>query len=282
MEKYEVQLYRYNALSKSKDAGMTTEEAFVLHEVRKAYIKESLDMTHKLIAFKYVTEHIIPYQLLLSLDNHASYHEESADLLMSIQPMIKRYESNVMDTTESQGLVSEKLNGVRKEVEDPTDPETLSLVQLQKEGYLFRKKAAGLNASWAKRYCLIDGGCFYYISQGKTKSKIVASAQISINKSSFQAVKVDDRRFCFEITNESGETLYLQAESFKEMKSWLLTLAAAKLQQSGEPQSQERLSHFNDDSGANSLALNTPQSNSQNDLKKDMTPTVEVLYNDLI
>lgn len=59
LDRYESQLYRYNVLSKQKEASALREDAFQMFELRKQYVKTSGDYFSKLVIFKANLENLL-------------------------------------------------------------------------------------------------------------------------------------------------------------------------------------------------------------------------------
>lgn len=78
LDKYETQLYRYNVLSKQKEASALREDAFQMYELRKLYVKNSGDYFSKLVYFKANLENMLVECFSSALGAHIEEIDESA------------------------------------------------------------------------------------------------------------------------------------------------------------------------------------------------------------
>lgn len=78
LDKYETQLYRYNVLSKQKEASALREDAFQMYELRKQYVRSSGDYFSKLVYFKANLEQMLVECFSSALGSHIEEMDESA------------------------------------------------------------------------------------------------------------------------------------------------------------------------------------------------------------
>lgn len=255
LEKYDSVLCRHAALSKAKEASALVEEAFIVFESRKSYLKASLDLTQSLISFKSLTDHIIPHHLLTSLEDFAKFHQTCANVLVGAVTELRLQEEKIVNVNDSVKNIATELERDRSKIEidiikailpDPSesilddsmfsiDQELLKVLTAEKEGYLFRKKTA-VGSSWARRYCKVENGNFYCFSlsaSGKHKGFLMSYTPIHLMKCLIRISRVDDRRYCFElVTPRSSDILLLQAETYSDLRSWINVISASTYQSS--------------------------------------------------
>lgn len=77
LDKYETQLYRYNVLSKQKEASALREDAFQMFELRKQYVRTSGDYFSKLVTFKANLENLLVGCFSGALGAHTDEIDES-------------------------------------------------------------------------------------------------------------------------------------------------------------------------------------------------------------
>lgn len=82
-------------MSRTKDPSVFTDESAVLTEARNAYRNASLEMTKSLLAFKFTAKKIVPYHMLILLEDHVVYHEQSTAALAGIQAAVSKLESSI-------------------------------------------------------------------------------------------------------------------------------------------------------------------------------------------
>ncbi len=58
-EKYDAAIQKYYSLAKSKEASALKEDAFQLYDIRKQFVKASLDYTYKVICFKQTVKNLV-------------------------------------------------------------------------------------------------------------------------------------------------------------------------------------------------------------------------------
>jgi hypothetical protein len=76
MEKYESQLAKYSALSKTKEPSAVREEAFRLHEARKEYVKMSGQHVLRILNFRSTLEHCLVERFTAATVAHKDFYKD--------------------------------------------------------------------------------------------------------------------------------------------------------------------------------------------------------------
>jgi hypothetical protein len=248
---------RYSAQGKSKEPSALREDAFQLHEARKAYLKASMDFS------------VQGPQLRNTLDK----------LLVSIsfdqwREMKKTYDSNVatfakwgQDMDRIKGWVHEMENSeryslkellsARKQIEDAAeqaarpsrelDDYSISTVPYlgkapsamknptdkpfrpEKQGWLNLRTLTGkpTRTVWVRRWAFLKNGIFGCLVQSSRTGGVEESERIGVLLCSIRPAFQEERRFCFEVKTKKN-TIMLQAETQKELMDWIGAFEAAK------------------------------------------------------
>ncbi|KAJ3227515.1 SNF1-interacting protein [Clydaea vesicula] len=267
VEKYDTAVIKYYSLSKLKEVSALKEDAFQSYEIKKAYIKSSLDYGYKICLFKQNLEIFILDQLSTALVAHLDFNENSNEVFKGLKPSLDLMKTK-LENSRTQFIatqVSESLK--RKNLEDDfvvkskpkfsndkelasqnsfgnvllSNGSTKQSTVAEKEGYLFKRaKAKGsILPVWSKKYCSIKENGFSFTTTTKKNGRNVVTFTPPINVllCNVRTWTKEDRRFCFEIfTSKKGYVL--QAESEEDMNGWISVLQAAKYKSAGMKQRQ--------------------------------------------
>jgi hypothetical protein len=99
LERYEAQLYKYTAQSKTKEASAVREEAFRLYETRKAYIRMSGQHVVRILNFRSLLEHFLVERFSLATASHLKDFEGGADSWSKLQPSLIAWKQWLLDVT---------------------------------------------------------------------------------------------------------------------------------------------------------------------------------------
>ncbi|KAJ3193988.1 hypothetical protein HK101_003697 [Irineochytrium annulatum] len=91
VERYDTALLKYASLPRTKEASALREDAYVLFEARKAYIRSSIEYAYRIMCFKNNLEMLIvdrasSLQLMTAMAAHSGYFELSSDVFIGIGP----------------------------------------------------------------------------------------------------------------------------------------------------------------------------------------------------
>jgi hypothetical protein len=250
-EKYDSALYKYAGLSKSKDSSSLREDAFQLYDLRKLYIKTSMDYCAKSIRFKYALDRLILDQITESMDSILEFYLSASEVYKGLKPRIdtlkKRLDDRLLFHEERVALLEEERGKLEEQLVVMFKPSSVLPTSntavlsnkvtvedgtpTEKEGYLFKKnipKSPLIAPSWSRRWCYIREGKFGYMALSKLRGTVASAAPLSVLLCEARIDDKQDRRYCFEIIS-SKRSYLLQAESEEDLVSWLKVFECAKL-----------------------------------------------------
>ncbi|KAI8053147.1 uncharacterized protein B0P05DRAFT_561784 [Gilbertella persicaria] len=256
LDRYEAQLNRYHVLSKQKEASALREDAFQMHELRKAYVRSSGEYFSILVAFKESLEQMLVSCFTGALDAYIDDIDESAAACAhartkingwkywldekkrtsdyQLEKMNKRY-TELQDAYINQSKPHRSLKRYSTSSNDPMsavspmesddDLSTPDTNKNEKQGYLNCRIATPkvTRPPWNRKWFFLQDGWFGTCTVStvqKEKGCIVLGDRIRISEAIFRICSDVDRRFCFEVTHPKY-TFYLQAETEQEMQQWL-------------------------------------------------------------
>ncbi|KAI3660568.1 hypothetical protein MP638_000108 [Amoeboaphelidium occidentale] len=250
-EKYDSALYKYAGLSKSKDSSSLREDAFQLYDLRKLYIKTSMDYCAKSIRFKYALDRLILDQITESMDSILEFYLSASEVYKGLKPRIdtlkKRLDDRLLFHEERMALLEDERGKLEEQLVAMFKPSSVLPTSntavlsnkitvedgtpTEKEGYLFKKnipKSPLIAPSWSRRWCYIREGKFGYMALSKQRGTVASAAPLSVLLCEARIDDKQDRRYCFEIIS-SKRSYLLQAESEEDLVSWLKVFECAKL-----------------------------------------------------
>lgn len=234
------------------------EDAFQLHEARKAYLKASMDFCVQSPQIKNALDKLI---VRVSFDQWREFRilREANSLAYSKwgQEMdrIKGW-SNEIETSEK--LSKRDLLAARKQIEEAAElavrpsrelddysvstvpylgshgPASLKMgkdhtFRPEKQGWLNLRILTGkpTRTAWVRRWTFLRHGIFGCLVHSSRTGGVEESERIGVLLCSIRPAFQEERRFCFEVKTKNN-TILLQAETQKELTEWIGSFEAAK------------------------------------------------------
>ncbi|KAH3899631.1 Sip3p SCDLUD_003912 [Saccharomycodes ludwigii] len=103
-----------------------------------------------------------------------------------------------------------------------------------KSGWLFLKTSVGMPARtiWVRRWCFIRKSVFGMLTLSTSKTHVEETDKFGVLLTSvkYNSANEDSRKFCFDvaISGSPAITLAFQAETFKELESWIRSFAESR------------------------------------------------------
>ena len=262
-------LSRYSAQAKTKEASSLREDAFQLHEARKAYLKASMDFS------------VLAPQVRMALDKMLVriFSDQWRDTRNSRQ--MGSLEKWTGDIERVRGWSQEMENGertfrkelqiARKQIEESAEaairpsreledystdaaaqskgPSTANLQtpairnrssRAEKQGWLNLRTVSGKPSRtvWLRRWFYVKNGIFGWLVQGTRSGAVEESERIGVLLCNVRKSNSDDRRYVFEVKTKDT-TIILQAETQPELNEWLMAFDIAKQKALEDPASTE-------------------------------------------
>jgi hypothetical protein len=249
MERYDSYLSKFAAISKQKDPSSYTELAHSLYESKKTYHSTCFEFIYKTSTLKAMVDPIISLHLLPSFNELYDLYSENSQIMDGLIKAAKSFHNTWMDRQSeytSDALLctfnqwkDDFLPTIKAEHYDPLIRESSTIMLKdttlsEKEGYLYRK----IDQKWTRRYFLLRENHFMQVGPSRSGSSVQEQLSFPVSLCSMRKNNSEDRRFCFDVVSPS-DVLTLQAESERELRSWLEALEnsqniASKKKDSGE------------------------------------------------
>ena len=285
---------KYAAQGKSKEPSSLREDAFQLHEARKAYLKASMEFF------------ILAPQLKLSLDKLLVrlFFDQWREMRISRDNSSASFARNAQDMERVRGWTQEIENGekafrkelhiVRKELEDAAELSTRPSRELEdyaistapysgrpgpatsganlakflkgsspqkaeKQGWLYLRTYTGkpTRTNWVRRWAFVRSGIFGWLIQGTRAGGVEESEHIGVLLCNVRPAPAEERRFCFEVKTKK-HAIMLQAETQAELNEWISVFETAKSRALEDPQASAPLASTRQESADSAFAISAP------------------------
>ena len=253
---------RYAGQVKSKEASSLREDAFQLHEARRAYLTASMNFC------------VMAPQVRLTLDKILVkvVNEQWRDMRAATETSVKAFAMWTSDVERVRGWSKEMENGervfkrelhmARQQIEAAaetaarpsrdldsyaastvpylgTAPSSANLQspakpnftgdKAEKQGWLFQRTITGKPARtyWVRRWFFVKNGIFGWLTQGTRSGAVEESEKIGVLLCGIRPAFAEERRFCFEVKTKDT-TILLQAETQNDITEWISSFEVAK------------------------------------------------------
>ncbi|KAL8729729.1 MAG: hypothetical protein Q9166_004557 [cf. Caloplaca sp. 2 TL-2023] len=259
---YDGLLYRYYAQNKTKEPSSLREDAFQLHEARKAYLKASMDFG------------IVAPQLRTMLDKvlvkvFSDQWRDMRNSKDSLNGPVRRWNKDIerirswsreMETGEA--AFRKELLNARKQIEDSTEAHsrpsreledysiltaTLSgskapartdiqnestdaVARGEKQSWLYLRTLSNSKPArtvWVRRWFYVRHGIFGWLVQGSRSGGVEESDRIGVLLCNVRPAQSEERRFAFEVKTKDL-SIILQADSQADLVAWMEAFEKAK------------------------------------------------------
>ncbi|KAI4104748.1 MAG: hypothetical protein L6R37_003102 [Teloschistes peruensis] len=264
-------LYRYSAQSKTKEPSSLREDAFQLHEARKAYLKASMDFSVLAPQFRMTLDKVL---VKVFSDQWRDLRTPKGALNAGARRWnndIERVRSWSHEMENGEAAFCRELRNARKQIEDTaeirsrpsreledysnhssptvvsTAPATAADVQngvnqnfmkAEKQGWLYLRTLSGKPARtiWVRRWFFVKNGIFGWLVQ--SSRSVIESDRIGVLLCNVRPVQSEERRFAFEVKTKDL-SIVLQADSQAELLEWMQAFQIAKQKALEDPGSTD-------------------------------------------
>ena len=264
---------RYSAQAKTKEASSLREDAFQLHEARKAYLKASMDFS------------VMAPQLRMNLDKllvkvFADQWRDMQKPRQNISGSIGKWSNDIervrgwsREIENGEKAFRRELQNARKQIEESAEmairpsreledyavgaasastlrgPSATNLqtpggkprpARSEKQGWLNLRTISGKPSRtvWLRRWFYVKNGIFGWLVQGSRSGGVEESERIGVLLCNVKPGNSDDRRYVFEVKTKDT-TIVVQAETQPELMDWLAAFDVAKRKALEDPASTE-------------------------------------------
>ena len=284
-------LYRYSAQAKSKEPSSLREDAFQLHEARRAYLKASMDFSVMAPQLRMALDKVMVRVFSDQWREMRSPREISNSSVGRWGSDIERVRGWSREIENGERTFRRELQSARKQIEDNTElrirpsreledyavgpsssigskgPSTASLqaetfpspVKAAKQGWLNLRTLAGkpTRTIWLRRWFFVKNGIFGWLVQGARSGGVEESDRIGVLLCSIRPSQSEERRFVFEVKTKDL-TIILQAETQKELIEWMRAFEVAKRKALEDPASTDSLNHGGATNKDPAFAISSP------------------------
>ncbi|KAF1945566.1 hypothetical protein EJ02DRAFT_431367 [Clathrospora elynae] len=253
---------RYAGQGKTKEASSLREDAFQLHEARRAYLQASMNFC------------VMAPQVRLTLDKVLVkvVNEQWRDMKSATDVAAKGFNMWTSDVERVRGWSKEMENGervfkrelhlARQQIEGAAEvsarpsrdldsyaastvpylgaapssanlqspaPPSFGPEKAEKQGWLFQRTITGKPARtyWVRRWFFVKNGIFGWLTQGTRSGAVEESEKIGVLLCGIRPAVAEERRFCFEVKTKDT-TILLQAETQNDITEWISSFEVAK------------------------------------------------------
>lgn len=250
------------------EPGSIRDDALQLFEVRKSYLKASLELVGAISSLKVSLDKFLVQAMTILNERNTFLLKEAGkkiDLTASITENIAAYSQWVANAVEASALLHKDMERAKQQVIDYTvsqmnpsrevsdynvkDINSSKLLMKnvpqatkppERSGWLYMKTTVG-NPSrqvWVRRWCFLNNSVFGLLLLSPSKTYVEETDKFGILLTDVRYDPDEDRRFCFEVKILQGRTpeingdkqtrIVFQAESLKDLKQWLIAFETAK------------------------------------------------------
>ncbi|KAK0113136.1 SNF1-interacting protein [Cadophora gregata] len=252
-------LARYVSQSKTKEPSSLREDAFQVHETRKAYLKASLDFCLLAPQLRYTIDKLL---IRVSSDQWREMRrsrDSSGASFAKWGVEMDRVRGWSREMEAGEGIFRRELQIARREIAEAASqaskpsrelddynlstvstlgvkgPSAVNLSQGRdgersgKQGWLFLKGISGKPArtTWVRRWFYVKNGIFGWLVQGIQSGGVEEGEKIGVLLCNVKPAVQEERRFCFDVKTKN-QTITVQAETQGQLMDWLESFEVAK------------------------------------------------------
>jgi len=247
--------------SKTKEPSSLREDAFQVHETRKAYLKASLDFCLLAPQLRYTIDKLL---VKISSDQWREMRrsrEVGAESFAKWGSEMDRVRGWSREMEAGEAVFRRELQIARRDIADTAaqaskpsreledynlstvaylgskgGPSTLSIQtqgkeceRSEKQGWLFIRTISGKPArtTWVRRWFYVKNGIFGWLVQGAVSGGVEESEKIGVLLCNVKPAVQEERRFCFEVKTKN-QAILVQAETQGQLMEWLGAFELAK------------------------------------------------------
>ncbi|KAJ5586960.1 uncharacterized protein N7459_002725 [Penicillium hispanicum] len=255
-KQYDYLQARYASQSKSKDTSTLREEAFQLHEARKAYLRTSMDFSVSAPQVRNALDRLLVRVSFDQWRDFRSFHNNNSMTFSKWGSEMDRIKGWVHEMEASDRSSKRELLATRKQIEEAAElvarpsreledysistvpylgSRPLSTLNMgkearpEKQGWVYLRTLSGkpTRTVWVRRWAFLKHGIFGCLVQGARTGGVEESERIGVLLCSVRPAFQEERRFCFQVKTKNNN-IVLQAETQKELMDWIGAFEAAK------------------------------------------------------
>lgn len=261
---------RYLGQNKSKEPSSLREDAFQVHEARRAYLKSAMDFCMLAPQLRCTLDKLIVKVFSEQWKEMRNSREASSAMFAKGTSEMERVRGWSREMENSERAFKRELVTARRQIEDSAEQLWRPSRELEdynastvpylgtgaasatggtakpqqsradKQGWLYMKTLTGkpTRTIWSRRWFFVKNGIFGWLIQGTRSGGVEESEKIGVLLCNARPAFQEERRFCFEVKTRDT-TITLQAETQGELTEWLASFDLAKRKAFEDPASTE-------------------------------------------
>jgi hypothetical protein len=260
---FDTTIARYAGQAKTKEASSLREDAFQLHEARRAYLKASMDFCVMAPQVRATLDKVLVKVVSEQWRDMKTARESSGKNFAQWNGDVERVRGWSKEMENGERVFKRELHLARQQVETSAElsarpsrdlddyaqstvpyigtqaPSSANLgsptkidrpqERAEKQGWLYQRTITGKPARtyWVRRWFFVKNGIFGWLSQGARSGAVEESEKIGVLLCGIRPAFQEERRFCFEVKTKDT-TIVLQAETQSGLTEWISSFEVAK------------------------------------------------------
>lgn len=267
---FDAVLARYLGQSKAKEASSLREDAFQVHESRRAYLKASMDVCTSAPQLRASLDKLLVKVFTEQWREMRANRDGSHFNFQKMNAEMERVRGWSKDMETSEKAFRRELLAARKQIEESASSKTKPSRELadyevstvpylgtgagptginasspglqergEKQGWLVLKTLVGkapTRTLWSRRWFFVKNGIFGWLTT--SFGGVAESEKIGVLLCGIRPAFNEERRFCFEVKTKDS-SIILQAETQAELSEWLAAFEVAKRKALEDPASRD-------------------------------------------
>jgi hypothetical protein len=255
---------RYAGQAKTKEPSSLREDAFQLHEARRAYLKASMDFCVMGPQIRSTLDKLMVKVINEQWRDMRSARDSSNKAFATWSGDIDRVRGWSKEMENGERVFKRELHLARQQIENsaelsvrpsrdlddysastvpylgkqgptsaaalpsPAKPDPTN-EKPEKQGWLFQRTITGKPARtyWVRRWFFVKNGIFGWLAQGLRSGAVEESEKIGVLLCGIRPAFQEERRFCFEVKTKDT-TILLQADTQNDLTEWISSFEVAK------------------------------------------------------
>ncbi|KAF2502789.1 hypothetical protein BU16DRAFT_475189 [Lophium mytilinum] len=254
-------LARFSGQAKTKEPSSLREDAFQLHEARRAYLKASMDFCVMSPQVRGTLDKLMVRVTSDQWRDMKGARESSSSAFTKYSVEMDRVRGWSREMENGERVFKRELHMARKEIEanaelaarpsreldyyaastvpylgsqgqssgNTPSPAKPHPEKAEKQSWLYQRTITGkpARAVWVRRWFFVKNGIFGWLNQGSRSGAVEESEKIGVLLCGIRPAFQEERRFCFEVKTKDT-TILLQAETQSELIDWIAAFEGAK------------------------------------------------------
>lgn len=254
---------RYAGQAKTKEPSSLREDAFQLHEARRAYLKASMDFCVMAPQVRCTLDKILVKIITEQWRDMKNARDSTSKSFATWSGDIDRVRGWSKEMENNERVFKRELHLARQQIENsaelgsrpsrdlddyaastvpylstqgasnanlhsPAKPDPAN-EKAEKQGWLFQRTITGKPARtyWVRRWFFVKHGIFGWLTQGTRSGAVEESEKIGVLLCGIRPAYQEERRFCFEVKTKDT-TILLQADTQSDLIEWISSFEVAK------------------------------------------------------